>query len=101
MSKRAGIQGFVKEAVSYLYNNLSWMECSNTKQKFCWKLIATCCSVIKSSSENFEFVLKYREVVDQLVIIYNVCVIEHRCTVILTEEFPPEIAAISNEDITE
>ena len=73
-----------------------------TKQKFCWGLVAACCSKINIGRENLDWVHSYDKVLKTVGYIYTVYCIgrklaENQCNII--EQLPEEVAKHPNEDI--
>ena len=60
----------LQEAVGHLCKDLDWLQALTTKQKFCWGIVAACCSKIFVSIENFEWVHSYDKVMVKLGRIY-------------------------------
>lgn len=92
----------LQEAVNTLCKNLSWMKELTTKQRFCWGLVASCCSKINISHENLDWVHSYDKVLKTVGYIYNVyCsgrrLAENQCIII--EQLPKEVAKHPNEDV--
>ena len=89
--------------VNTLSKDLSWLKELTTKQKFCWGLVAACCSKINIRRENLDWVHSYDiEVLKKVGYIYMVyCsgrkLTESQCVII--EQLPEEVAKHPNEDI--
>ena len=49
----------VLEIVSFIKDDLSWLTSLSTKQYFCWKVIATCCSKMMVYKGDLEWAYSY------------------------------------------
>ena len=92
----------LEEAVYTLVKDLTWLKELTTKQKFCWSLVAACCSKINIGRENLDWVHSYDKVLKKVGYIYTVyCngrkLTESQCVII--EQLPEEIAKHPNKDI--
>ena len=95
-------QMVLQGAVNTLCKDLSWLKELTTKQKFCWGLVAACCSKINISRENLDWVHSYDKVLKQVGFIYTIyCsgrrLPENQCIII--EQLPEEVVKNPNEDI--
>lgn len=53
-------------AVTTLRKDLTWLQALTTRQRFCWGIVANCCSKIPISDDQFEWVDSYSYVISQL-----------------------------------
>ena len=98
----SNFQVVLQAAVNTLCKNLTWIKDLTTKQKFCWGLVAACCSKINIAQENLDWVHNYDKLLQQVgYVFYVYCsgrkLTESQC--ILIEQLPEEIAANPSEDI--
>lgn len=66
----------LSEVVRLLKNDLGWATSLSVKQRFCWGILATCCSKIAISSENFDWAHYYSTIIGQLnlgLVYYTYC----------------------------
>ena len=93
----------LEEAINTLVKDLTWPKELTTKQKFCWGLVAACCSKINVRRENLNWVYSYNiEVLKKVGYIYTVYCNERQLTenqCIIIEQLPEEVAEHPNEDI--
>ena len=92
----------LQEAVNTLCRELSWTKSLTTKQKFCWGLVASCCSRLNISRDSLDWVHSYDKVLRQVGYIFNVYCngrkfTESQC--IIMEKLPDEIANHPSEEI--
>lgn len=98
----ADFQAVLQTAVNTLCKNLSWARSLSTKQKFCWGLVASCCSKINIGKDSLDWVHSYDKVLRQVGYIFNVYCTGRKLTEsksIIIEHFPEEIATHSSEEI--
>ena len=91
----------LQEAVNTLCKDLSWLKELTTKQKFCWGLVAVCCSKINISRENLDWVHSYDKVLKQVGYIYTVYCNGRRLTesqCIIIEQLPEEVEKNPSEN---
>ena len=61
-------------AVNTLRKDLTWLQALTTRQRFCWGIVANCCSKIPISSDQFDWADSYSYVISQLgQIFYSYC----------------------------
>lgn len=48
------------------FDHCSWLVTLSTKQKFCWVILATCCSKITISYDDFGWARRYRSIIHEL-----------------------------------
>ena len=56
----------LKESVRLLRKDLSWLTSLSVKQRFCWGIIATCCSKMTISTDNFDWTHNYSIIIRDL-----------------------------------
>lgn len=52
----------LNKSVHLLKYNLNWLTTLSAKQRFCWGILATCCSKISISTQNFNWVHLYTSI---------------------------------------
>ena len=52
--------------VDTLCQDLSWLQALTTRQRFCWGIVACCCSKIPISSDHFEWTHTFSYIISQL-----------------------------------
>jgi hypothetical protein len=98
----SSFQSVLEGAVTTLVKDLSWLKELTTKQKFCWGLVAACCSKINIGRDNLDWVHSYDKVLKKVVNIYTVYCNGRRLTesqCIIIEQLPEEVAKHPVEDI--
>ena len=65
-------QHVLTTASTKLQIDLSWIQALNLQQRFCWGIVATCCSKISSNivTDNFDWIHSYDIIISQLGQIY-------------------------------
>lgn len=96
-------RGVLDIVVNHLCTNLEWLQALTTKQKFCWRIVASYCSKISIGS--FDLANSCSQVIAILGrIYYTYCtahVMKLACdeNVIITEELPMEIQHNPSPDV--
>ena len=99
---QSSFQSVLEGAVTTLVRDLTWLKELTTKQKFCWGLVAACCSKINIGHENLDWVHSYDKVLRKVGHIFTVYCSGRRLTegqCIIIEQLPEEIAKHPVEDI--
>jgi hypothetical protein len=98
----SNFQSVLDGAVNTLVKDLSWLKELTTKQKFCWGLVAACCSKINIGRDNLDWVHSYDKVLKKVGHIYTVYCSGRRLTenqCIIIEQLPEEVEKHPVEDI--
>ena len=93
----------LREIVTMLGRDISWLQSLTTKQNFCWGIIASCYEKIAITKEQFEWVQLYESVITCVGEIYHLCyhyeqLQEEKC-LLSADGFPQEIAPIPSANI--
>lgn len=59
-------KNLLQEIVRFLKGDLSWLTSLSTKQRFCWGILATCCSKMAVNKESLEWVHLYGSFITSL-----------------------------------
>ena len=98
----ASVQDVLATASIRLRKDLSWIQAMNTQQKFCWRIVATCCSNTPSDI-TADWVHSNRNIISLLGQIYaSYC---HRKNLpqserVLAKTLPKDITQINSDDVT-
>ena len=101
--KNGPLCSVLREVVTTLSDDLSWLQATTIKQNFYWGIVASCCEKIPITTKNFEWFHLYESVITCLGSIYNsYCteknLPEYKC-LLSAKEFPQEVAHSPSEDI--
>ena len=101
IDKAAGInfQVVLQEVLNTLCKDLSWTRVLTMKQKFCWRLVAACCSEVNISPEDLNWVHSYGKLLQLVGRIFNVYCNERKLIGIIIEQLPHEIETSPSEDV--
>lgn len=101
IDKAAGtnFQVVLQGAVNTLCKDLTWTRSLTMKQKFCWGLVAACCSKIKISREDLDWVHSYGKLLQLVGYVFNVYCSGRKLMGIIIEQLPQEIETSLSEDI--
>ena len=65
------LYSMLQKLVTMLSQDLSWLRGLNTKQNFCWGIVASCCEKILITEKHIEWVYLYTPAIVCLESIYN------------------------------
>lgn len=85
-----------------LKGDLSWLQDLNTKQRFCWGIVATCCSKVPISIKDFEWIHTYSHLTSKLGLIYRAYCEGKQLPMearLLSDQLPLDIERSPSEDI--
>ena len=91
-------------ASTKLQKDLSWIQALNLQQKFCWGIVATCCSKTSSSiiTDSFDWIHSYDNIISQLGQIYvSYCNGKKlpESDRVIADTLPQDIARLPNDDV--
>ena len=91
-------------ASTRLQKDISWIQAPNPQQKFCWGIVATCCSKISSNivTDNFDWIHSYDNIISQLGQIYaSYCNGKKlpESERVLADTLPQDIARLPSDDV--
>ena len=93
----------LREIVTMLGRDISWLQSITTKRNFCWGIIASCCEKIAITKEQFEWVQLYESVITCVGEIYCLCYnnkqLQGEKCLLSADGFPQEIALIPSANI--
>ena len=93
----------LREIVTMLGRDISWLQSTTTKQKFWWGIIASCYEKIAITKEQFEWVQLYESVITCVGEIYCLCYnnkqLQGEKCLLSADGFPQEIALIPSANI--
>lgn len=94
----------LRDIVSLLKNDLSWLTSLSLRQRFCWGILTTCSSKIVPSIDNFDWAQNYFSVISELnlgLVFISYCSgkkLPHDRRII-ANQIPHEIASHPSEDL--
>ena len=65
------VMAIISKSVTELFGNLSWLSDPTPKQRFCWGIVATCCSKVPVRRETLIWIQDYDYLINQLCHIYK------------------------------
>ena len=84
--------------------DLLWIQTLSPQQSFCWRIVATCCSMISTSitADSFDWIHFYDNIITQLGQIYvSYCKAMNlpKSEMVLADSLPQDIACLTSDDV--
>lgn len=99
----ATLHSVLREMVSTLWKDLSWLQALTTKQQFYWGIVASCCGKIPITAKQLDWVHTYGFFIKQLGYMYTAYCREKKLTpkqcFLSADALPQEIVDSPSEDI--
>ena len=100
----ANFRTLLEECLRHLRSNLGWLTSFSTKQRFCWGILATCCTKMTISVEHFDWAHNYSAIIQDLklgMVFLTYCTGKKlgRDQRIIADKLPEEILAHPSEDL--
>ena len=91
-------------ASTRLQKDLLWIQTLSPQQNFCWRIVATCCSMISTSitADSFDWTHFYDNIISQLGQIYvSYCKAKNlpKSEMVLADSLPQDIACLPSDDV--